>query len=214
MTFSWDIKHGLSDSMEMSVEINVLVLSGAFLLTVILLTGMCLRCRRHHMPTSIQQRYSTDYRQQSPGFSLARPPYTSTATFGHAPPSSLRSPLSPQRPKSVTLSRNESNLSSDDPEEVYVNEMRGSDEEEHGSGYLLVLPSEIPGIDYLCHSQQSLVSKSSQSTEPPYVNIETEKDIDNDNCGGENYVNLESMENTDNSDNEGEDSNYVNTTDM
>ncbi|XP_019906445.1 linker for activation of T-cells family member 1 isoform X2 [Esox lucius] len=202
MTFSWDFQHCLSDRMEVSVQMYALLLSGAVLLTVILLTGLCLRCRRHNMPTSIQQRFSEDYRQPSPGFSLARPPYPSAATICNDPPSSFLSPLSPQRPNSVTPNGN-----------VYVNDMKDSDEDEQGSGsgYLVVLPSEIPRTEFLHHSHQSLVSISSQSTEPPYVNIETEKDTDNANSGADSYVNLESMENSDISD--GED-NYVNTKDM
>ncbi|XP_036825111.1 linker for activation of T-cells family member 1 [Oncorhynchus mykiss] len=96
--------------MEVSMQLYVLLLSGAVLLSLILLTGLCLRCRRHNLPTSIQQRYSEDYTQHTPGFGLAHPPYNpSSSTSWGAPPSSLLSPISPQivlRPNSVTPTEN------------------------------------------------------------------------------------------------------------
>ncbi|KAJ7990013.1 hypothetical protein DPEC_G00310440 [Dallia pectoralis] len=205
LTFSWDSTH--IDSMEMSVEINVLVLSGAFLLTVILLTGMCLRCRRHHMPTSIHQRYSEDYIQHTAGFvgDHSHSTYNPSATSWVAPPSSLFLPVSPQivqRP--VTPTENGSIASYENPGNEMV------EDEVPGSDYLDVLPSELPGTGSLCRSNMSLMSKSSQSTEPPYVNVEAEADIDNENSDAENYVNLETLENCDSDSGDSYD-NYVNT---
>ncbi|KAL0993649.1 hypothetical protein UPYG_G00111080 [Umbra pygmaea] len=191
--------------MEVSMQLYALLLSGAVLLSLILLTSLCLRCRRHNLPTSIQQRYSKDYPPSCSGFSLAHPPYNHSNTKNCGPPTfTLHSPISPLRPNSATPTENESNPSSDSL--GYVNEI-----DDQGSGYLMVLPSELP--ESLHHSHQSLVSKSSQSTEPRYENIEAEKNIDNENSWSENYVNLDYMGNSDNSD-DGEDSNYVNTKDL
>ncbi|CAB1341349.1 unnamed protein product, partial [Coregonus sp. 'balchen'] len=75
--------------MEVSVQLYVSLLSGAVLLSLILLTGLCLSCRRHNLPNN-----------------------PSAATSCGAPPSSLLSPISPQtvgRPNSVTPIENESN---------------------------------------------------------------------------------------------------------
>ncbi|XP_010872207.2 uncharacterized protein LOC105012815 [Esox lucius] len=196
--------------MEVSVQMYALLLSGAVLMTVILLTGLCLRCRRHNMPISIHQRYSEDYAQPNTGFVLERPAYNlSAATSWGAPPSSLLQPISPQIvQRSVTPPENGSNASYENPGEELV------EDEIPGSEYLDVLPSELPGTGSLRRSNMSLMSKSSQSTEPPYVNVEAETDVDNENSDAENYVNLETMENCDNSDSDDSDENYVNTKGM
>ncbi|XP_024278042.1 linker for activation of T-cells family member 1 [Oncorhynchus tshawytscha] len=180
--------------MEVSMQLYALLLSGAVLLSLILLTGLCLRCRRHNLPTSIQQRYSEDYTQHTPGFGLAHPPYNpSSATSWGAPPSSLLSPISPQivlRPNSVTPTENESNDGYESPGEEYVNEVM--DDYEPGSGYLIVLPSDLPGTGSLRHSNQCLISKSSQSTENSgavgNMNVDVEKSDDSDD-GSNDYVN-------------------------
>ncbi|XP_029542551.1 uncharacterized protein LOC115145259 isoform X2 [Oncorhynchus nerka] len=184
--------------MEGSMQLYALLLSGAVLLSLILLTGLCLRCRRHNLPTSIQQRYSEDYTQHTPGFGLAHPPYNpSSATSWGAPPSSLLSPISPQivlRPNSVTPTENESNDGYESPGEEYVNEVM--DDYEPGSGYLIVLPSDLPGTGSLRHSNQCLISKSSQSTENSgavgnvkiNMNVDVEKSDDSDD-GSNDYVN-------------------------
>ncbi|XP_064845119.1 uncharacterized protein LOC135556119 isoform X2 [Oncorhynchus masou masou] len=184
--------------MEVSMQLYALLLSGAVLLSLVLLTGLCLRCRRHNLPTSIQQRYSEDYTQHTPGFGLAHPPYNpSSATIWGAPPSSLLSPISPQivlRPNSVTPTENESNDGYESPGEEYVNEVM--DDYEPGSGYLIVLPSDLPGTESLRHSNQCLISKSSQSTENSgavgnmkiNMNVDVEKSDDSDD-GSNDYVN-------------------------
>ncbi|XP_035592831.1 linker for activation of T-cells family member 1 isoform X1 [Oncorhynchus keta] len=180
--------------MEVSMQLYALLLSGVVLLSLILLTGLCLRCRRHNLPTSIQQRYSEDYTQHTPGFGLAHPPYNpSSATSWGAPPSSLLSPISPQivlRPNSVTPTENESNDGYESPGEEYVNEVM--DDYEPGSGYLIVLPSDLPGSGSLRHSNQCLISKSSQSTENSgavgNMNVVVEKSDDSDD-GSNDYVN-------------------------
>ncbi|XP_052336194.1 linker for activation of T-cells family member 1 isoform X4 [Oncorhynchus keta] len=214
--------------MEVSMQLYALLLSGVVLLSLILLTGLCLRCRRHNLPTSIQQRYSEDYTQHTPGFGLAHPPYNpSSATSWGAPPSSLLSPISPQivlRPNSVTPTENESNDGYESPGEEYVNEVM--DDYEPGSGYLIVLPSDLPGSGSLRHSNQCLISKSSQSTENSgavgNMNVVVEKSDDSDD-GSNDYVNTKEnscaegnmnvvVEKSDDSDDEGND--YVNTKDM
>ncbi|XP_052336193.1 linker for activation of T-cells family member 1 isoform X3 [Oncorhynchus keta] len=214
--------------MEVSMQLYALLLSGVVLLSLILLTGLCLRCRRHNLPTSIQQRYSEDYTQHTPGFGLAHPPYNpSSATSWGAPPSSLLSPISPQivlRPNSVTPTENESNDGYESPGEEYVNEVM--DDYEPGSGYLIVLPSDLPGSGSLRHSNQCLISKSSQSTENSgavgNMNVVVEKSDDSDD-GSNDYVNTKEnscaegnmnvvVEKSDDSDDEGND--YVNTKGM
>ncbi|XP_052336195.1 linker for activation of T-cells family member 1 isoform X5 [Oncorhynchus keta] len=212
--------------MEVSMQLYALLLSGVVLLSLILLTGLCLRCRRHNLPTSIQQRYSEDYTQHTPGFGLAHPPYNpSSATSWGAPPSSLLSPISPQivlRPNSVTPTENESNDGYESPGEEYVNEVM--DDYEPGSGYLIVLPSDLPGSGSLRHSNQCLISKSSQSTENSgavgNMNVVVEKSDDSDD-GSNDYVNTKESNDAEvnvdvgKSDDSDEGSNdYVNTKDM
>ncbi|XP_045079097.1 linker for activation of T-cells family member 1 [Coregonus clupeaformis] len=211
--------------MEVSVQLYVSLLSGAVLLSLILLTGLCLSCRRHNLPTSIQQRYSEDYTQHTPGFGLAHPPYNpSAATSWGAPPSSLLSPISPQigvRPNSVTPIENESNDGYETPGEEYVN----VDDYEPGSGYLIVLPSDPTGS--LRHSNQCLISKSSQVTENSSAdgnrngNVEKSDDSDEgsndyvntkENSGAEDNMNTDRNGNVEKSDDSDEGSNdYVNT---
>ncbi|XP_071262904.1 uncharacterized protein [Salvelinus alpinus] len=215
--------------MEVSLQLYALLLSGAVLLSLILLTGLCLSCRRHNLPTSIQQRYSEDYTQHTPGFGLAHPPYNpSAATSWGAPPSSLLSPISPQivlRPNSVTPTENESNDGYESPGEEYVNEVM--DDYEPGSGYLIVLPSDLPGTGSLRHSNQCLISKSTENSGAVgnmkiKMNVDVEKSDDSDegsndyvntkeNSGAEGNMNAD-VEKSDDSDDEGND--YVNTKDM
>ncbi|KAL0993648.1 hypothetical protein UPYG_G00111070 [Umbra pygmaea] len=197
--------------MDVSMQLYALLLSGAVLLSLILLTSLCLRCRRHNLPTSIHQRYSEDYVQPTAGFVVERSAYNSPpATGWGAPPSSQQLPISPQIVQSsVTPTENGSNASYENPgPEFEGDELPASD-------YLDVLPSDPLVTGSLRESNQSLLSKSSQSTEPPYVNVEAEKDIDNENSDTENYVNLETMEIADeNVDSDDSDENYVNTKGM
>ncbi|KAM9541558.1 linker for activation of T-cells family member 1 [Salvelinus alpinus] len=188
--------------MEVSVQLYALLLSGAVVLSLILLTGLCLSCRRHNLPTSIQQRYSEDYTQHTPGFGLAHPPYNpSAATSWGAPPSSLLSPISPQialRPNSVTPTEKESNDGYESPRDEYVNE----DSYEQGSGYLMVLPSVLPGTGSLRHSNQCLSSQSTENSGAVgnmniNMNVDVEKSDDSDD-GSNDYVNTK-----ENSDEEG-----------
>nr|XP_029491214.1 uncharacterized protein LOC115110033 isoform X2 [Oncorhynchus nerka]XP_029491215.1 uncharacterized protein LOC115110033 isoform X3 [Oncorhynchus nerka] len=211
--------------MEVSVQLYALLLSGAVALSLILLTGLCLSCRRHNLPTSIQQHYSEDYTQHTLGFSLARPPYNPSAATGWgAPPSSLLSPISPQivlRPNSVTPTENESNDDYESPRDEYVNE----DSYEQGSGYLMVLPSVLPGTGSLRHSNQCLSSQSTENSGAVMkinMNVDLGKSDDSDE-GSNDYVNTKEngdeegnmnidVEKESDSDEEGND--YVNTKDM
>ncbi|XP_029582990.1 linker for activation of T-cells family member 1 isoform X2 [Salmo trutta] len=205
--------------MEVSVQLYALLLSGAVALSLILLTGLCLSCRRHNLPTSIQQHYSEDYTQHTPGFGLAHPPYNpSAATSWGAPPSSLLSPISPQivlRPNSVTPTENESNDGYESPRDEYVNE------DSYEQGYLMVLPSVLPGTGSLRHSNQCLSSQGTENSGAVgNMNIDVEKSDDSDegndyvntkeNSGAEGNMNID-VEKSDDSD-EGND--YVNTKDM
>ncbi|XP_014047808.1 linker for activation of T-cells family member 1 isoform X2 [Salmo salar] len=210
--------------MEVSVQLYALLLGGAVALSLILLTGLCLSCRRHNLPTSIQQRYSEDYTQHTPGFGLAHPPYNpSAATSWGAPPSSLLSPISPQivlRPNSVTPTENESNDGYESPGDEYVNE------DSYEQGYLMVLPSVLPGTGSLRHSNQCLSSQGTENSGAVdnmkiNMNVDVEKSDDSDdgsndyvntkeNSGAEGNMNID-VEKSDDSD-EGND--YVNTKDM
>ncbi|XP_055797736.1 protein spinster homolog 1 isoform X2 [Salvelinus fontinalis] len=181
----------------------VAVGGGAFFLATALFIEKDRQSATNYAPSaSIQQRYSEDYTQHTPGFGLAHPPYNpSAATSWGAPPSSLLSPISPQivlRPNSVTPTEKESNDGYESPRDEYVNE----DSYEQGSGYLMVLPSVLPGTGSLCHSNQCLSSQSTENSGAVgnikiNMNVDVEKSDDSDD-GSNDYVNTK-----ENSDEEG-----------
>ncbi|XP_031682956.1 protein spinster homolog 1 isoform X2 [Oncorhynchus kisutch] len=170
----------------------VAVGGGAFFLATALFIEKDRQRATNYAPSaSIQQHYSEDYTQHTLGFGLAHPPYNpSAATSWGAPPSSLLSPISPQivlRPNSVTPTENESNDGYESPRDEYVNE----DSYEQGSGYLMVLPSVLPGTGSLRHSNQCLSSQSTENSGAVMkinMNVDVGKSDDSDD-GSNDYVN-------------------------
>ncbi|XP_067089916.1 linker for activation of T-cells family member 1 [Osmerus mordax] len=166
------------------MEISTLaLLSGALLLSMVLLTGLCLHCRRHSAPFIIQPNHgSEDYTQQTQPMRVIRS-YQGTIGTNWATQSSTLSPVSEQivRHNSFTPTENESNPSYENPTEAqYQNTVDEDEEYEQAADapYVDVLPD--PPMIETHQSNQSLAS--TQSSEPPYVNIEREQ---------ENYQNVD-----------------------
>ncbi|XP_046893601.1 uncharacterized protein LOC124479107 isoform X2 [Hypomesus transpacificus] len=155
------------------MEISTLaLLSGALLLSMVLLTGLCLHCRRHSAPFIIQPNHgSEDYTQQTQPMRVIRS-YQGTIGTNWVTQSSTLLPVSEQivRHNSFTPTENAQYQNTEDEDEEY--------EQAADAPYVDVLPD--PPMIETHQSNQSLAS--TQSSEPPYVNIEREQ---------ENYQNVD-----------------------
>ncbi|KAJ8414172.1 hypothetical protein AAFF_G00050420 [Aldrovandia affinis] len=208
--------------METTVLESTLI--GALLMvSVVLLAGLCLSCRKHSH-TSIQQNYD-DYDETQPfptgsgGFRIVRttgavlPVSTNhvnmSGSSGHS--SHLLSATSPLQRQS----RHSSFAPTDDGSiPSYENQESPQDvdkEEDDIPGYIEVLP-DPPVSESICRSQQSLTSIQSSGTgEMVYVNVDSESEKSYINVKDEIFhelypgVSCESMGSEDNSSSE-----YVN----
>ncbi|XP_061086797.1 linker for activation of T-cells family member 1-like isoform X2 [Conger conger] len=184
--------------METTVLDSTLV--GALLVVpVVLLTGLCLSCRKHSH-TSIQQNYDVDDDTQyfpagSGGFRIVRPagpvlpastnPFNMSESSGHS--SHLLSPISPllhQSRHSSFVPTEDGSIPSyenqESPHGVYVDDK----EDDDAPGYIEVLP-DPPVCKSVCASHQSLASVQSSGTgELDYVNV------DSDTASEKNYINV------------------------
>ncbi|KAG7459896.1 hypothetical protein MATL_G00215480 [Megalops atlanticus] len=200
--------HVDSPSVNLVMEVAALgpLLSGGLLVvSVVLLAGLCVSCRKSSHRTSIQQYFSEDdYIQQchpGPGeFRLVRPTcpappvssrgsgHSAHLTFDNSPllDQTRRPSFNPNDTGVIILNKRPSSLPDDD----YVNEDDDDDEEVKGEGYIEVLP-DPPAEVSICVSQQSLASTQS-SGRGNYVNVK-EEDEQSD-ASSQNYINVNAEE--------------------
>ncbi|XP_036408448.1 linker for activation of T-cells family member 1 [Megalops cyprinoides] len=183
-----------------------LLSGGLLVVSVVLLAGLCVSCRKSSHRTSIQQYFSEDdYVQQSHtvqgGFRVVRPacpaPPVSSRGSGHSTHlpfdtspvmhQTRRSSFNPNDTGGIIPKERPSTPQDDD----YVNEDNDDDDEEvKGEGYIEVLP-DPPADIRICVSQQSLASTQS-SGQGNYVNVK-EEDGQSD-ASSQNYINVNAEE--------------------
>lgn len=166
----------------------LLVLLGlSVLMSLVLMSYLCLDCYRGPMVSISQTHTSEDTYIPSTQFSLIRPiPSLSDQSYVH-PSNSHLSPLSlvdPQRRAcpSFTPTETESNNSSENPGGSYVNTESDLDD----PGYIIVLPEDGPPP-----TNQSRASTPSSDSQHDYENIEKAKVILQDDS--DDYLNVEQL---------------------